>query len=86
MPLCKPVQLYQERFPVGTRVRVKSGQFLEDFRRDWKYHHPISTEQIDPAGVTDMVKGTGFYHGGDVLYTLSVTPGTWHEACLEAAS
>jgi hypothetical protein len=35
---------------------VKSRQFLEDFRRDWKYHHPISPEQIEAAGVTDTVK------------------------------
>ena len=77
---------YHEQFPVGTRVRVKSRQFLEDFRRDWKYHHPISPEQIEAAGVTDTVKGAAFYHGGDVLYTLATTPGTWHEECLEAES
>ena len=86
MRLGKPVPPYQEQFPVGTRVRVKSRQYLEGFRRDWKYHHPISTEQIEAAGATDAVKGVAFYHGGDVLYTLSATPGTWHEVCLEAAS
>jgi hypothetical protein len=24
----------------------------------------------------------GFYHGGDVLYTLDGIPGLWHEQCL----
>jgi hypothetical protein len=77
---------YQEQFPVGTRIRVKSRRLLEDFCRNWKYDHPISLEQIEAAGVTDTVKGIAFYHGGDVLYTLSTTPGTWHEVCLEIAS
>jgi hypothetical protein len=67
-------------------VRVKLRSFLEQFQREWKYHHPISNEQLDFAGVTDTVKGAAFYHGGDVLYTLCETPGTWHEKCLETAT
>ena len=43
----------------------------------------FSQQQLDAAGVVDTVKGVGFYHGGDVLYTLSNTAGTWHEDCLE---
>jgi hypothetical protein len=70
---------FKEQFLVGSRVRVKPRRFLEEFKRDWKYHHPISDEQLDLAGVTDRVKGVAFYHGGDVLYTLSETSGTWHE-------
>jgi hypothetical protein len=62
---------YQEQFPVGSRVRVKELRFLEQFQRDWKYHHPISADQLDADG-------------GDVLYQLSETSGTWHEACLES--
>jgi hypothetical protein len=77
---------YKEQFLVGSRVRVKPRRFLEEFKREWKYHHPISDEQLDLAGVTDRVKGVAFYHGGDVLYTLSETPGTWHEVCLESAA
>ena len=76
---------YKEQFPVGSRVRVKLRSFLEQFQREWKYHHPISNEQLDFAGVTDTVKGAAFYHGGDVLYTLCETPGTWHEKCLQTA-
>jgi len=77
---------YKEQFPAGSRVRVKPRRFLEQFQREWKYHHPISDGQLDLAGVIDTVKGAAFYHGGDVLYTLSETPGTWHEVCLESAS
>jgi hypothetical protein len=77
---------YKEQFPAGTRVRVKSREFLERFQREWKYHHPVSESQLDAAGASDTVKGAAFYHGGDVLYTLAVTPGTWHEDCLEAAA
>ena len=80
-----PVPPYQEQFPVGSRVRVRARPFLEQFQREWKYHHPISADQIDAAGRTDTVKSVGFYHGGDVLYQLSEIPGTWHEVCLESA-
>ena len=76
---------YNEQFPVGSRIRVKCRPFLERFQKDWKYHHPLSNEQLDFAGATDTVKGAGFYHGGDVLYSLSQIPGTWHEECLESA-
>lgn len=80
----RPLPPYQEQFPVGSRVRVKPRSFLEQFQREWKYHHPISKDQIDAAGKTDSVKSVGFYHGGDVLYQLSEIPGTWHEECLES--
>jgi hypothetical protein len=74
---------YQELFPVGSRVRVKLRPFLEQFQRDWKYHHALSANHLDAAGKMDTVKSVGFYHGGDVLYRLSEISGTWHEACLE---
>lgn len=77
---------YKEQFPVGSQVRVKPRPFLEQFQNDWKYHHPVSNEQLDSAGVTETVKGVAFYHGGDVLYTLTASPGIWHEQCLEALS
>lgn len=54
---------------------MKPRRFLEEFQREWKYHHPISDEQLGVSGVTDTVKGVAFYHGGDVLYTLSEIPG-----------
>lgn len=80
-----PVPPYQEQFPVGSRVRVRARLFLEQFQREWKYHHPIPGDQINAARRTDTVKSVGFYHGGDVLYQLSEIPGTWHEVCLESA-
>jgi hypothetical protein len=76
---------YQERFPVGSKVRIKNGQYLEEFLRSWKYHHPISVEQVACSGQLDCVTSVGFYHGGDVLYNLEKAPGIWHEQLLEAA-
>ena len=75
---------YKELFPVGSRVRIKPRSFLERFQREWKYHNPVSDSQLDAAAVCDTVKEVGFYHGGDVLYTLASTPGMWHEECLES--
>jgi hypothetical protein len=77
---------YQEQFPVGTEVRVKSRQFLERFKQEWQYHHPISDEQLAAADQEDKIKSVGFYHGGDVLYELCFHPGTWHQACLESSN
>jgi len=75
---------YQERFPIGSNVRIKKGQYLEEFRRTWKYHHPISVEQVAYGGQQDCVTKIGFYHGGDILYNLDKAPGIWHEQLLEA--
>ena len=77
---------YQEQFPVGSSVRVKARPVLEQFQCEWKYHHPISADQLEAAGRIDTVKSVGFYHGGDVLYQLTQIPGTWHEVCLEPAT
>ena len=48
-------QDYQEQFPVGRRVRVKT-PFLEQFRRDWMYHQPIFADQLDCSRKIDTVK------------------------------
>jgi hypothetical protein len=64
-------------------VRVRSQAVLEEFRRQWKYHHPLSEEQLRMAGTTARVSNVGFYHGGEPLYELEALPGIWHEACLE---
>jgi len=77
--------LYHERFPVGSSVRIKSLKELENFKRDWKLHHPLSEEQVAYGGRTDSVLRVSFYHGGDVLYELQNAPGTWHEQLLEEA-
>ncbi len=75
--------LYKEKFPVGTPVRTKARSYLEKFKTEWKYHHPLSVDQIQAADRIDRIRKVGFYHGGDVLYDLEHTPGTWHEECLE---
>jgi hypothetical protein len=75
----------KEQFPVGTRVRVKSRSFLKQFQRPaWIYHHPLSDDQLEFAGITDTVKGAAFSHGL-FFYQLVQTPGVWHEECLECA-
>jgi hypothetical protein len=56
---------------------------LLEFKSTWKYHHPISDDQIKAAGKPDKVKGVTFYHGGDALYALEGVAGTWHEQVLD---
>jgi len=73
---------YKERFPVGARVRIAERSDLETFRARWALHNPLTSEQIEFAGCEAVVKGIGFYHGGDPLYTLTDVPGVWHEHCL----
>jgi hypothetical protein len=75
---------YRERFSVGSSVRIKPADELENFKRNWKLHHPLSVEQIAYGGKTDSVLRVSFYHGGDVLHELNNAPGTWHEQLLEA--
>lgn len=74
---------YKERFPIGTPIRIVGLDKLQAFKRDWKYHHPLSAAQLPYAGAVDVVRATGFYHGGDVIYQLEKAPGTWHEELLE---
>lgn len=75
---------YSERYPVGSRVRVANRKHLEAFRRDWQFHNPLELHQLSYAGTRAVVSDIGFYHGGDVLYSLSGVPGVWHEECLMA--
>lgn len=72
-----------KNIPVGGRVRVKSRTFLDQFQRQSKYRHPISSEQLAVAGTTDTVKGAGIHRDGYALLELTSTPGMWHEECLE---
>ena len=76
---------YSAAFPVGTIVRVAALSTLMEFKRDWKLHHPLEQEQLNCAGRVSVVKAVGYYHGGDILYTLEHVPGTWHECCLREA-
>ena len=73
---------YNEQFPVGTRVQIASQERLDEFKRSWRYHHPVTLEQLGFAGRPAIVRNVAFYHGGDVLYELEGIPGTWHEQCL----
>jgi hypothetical protein len=61
---------YQEKFPIGTVVRIAPLEQLQAFKRDWRYHHPLQDEQLQFAGTMDKVRPVGFYHGGDVIYQL----------------
>jgi len=75
-------QPYSERFPVGASVRVVPLSEHKRFSSEWKWHHPLQSDQLRFAGVVAKVREVGFYHGGDVLYQLDGLPGTWHEQCL----
>ena len=76
---------YEAAFPIGSSVRVCDRASLEKFRRDWKYHDPLTVEQIEFADKVAPVAEVGFYHGGDPLYKLGGLPGVWHEECLTSA-
>ena len=75
---------YREEFPAGMRVRVKDSAVLQRFRREWKFHHPLTDEQMAFASRVATVQSVSFYHGGDELYALVDVPGRWHEQLLEA--
>ena len=74
---------YREKYGIGTVVKIAPLHRLQAFKRDWKYHHPLSEEQLTFAGTTDKVRSVGFYHGGDVLYHLERASGIWHEELLD---
>ena len=73
---------YNEQFPVGTRVQIAPQGRLDEFKRTWHYHQPLTVEQLAFADRPAIVRAVGFYHGGDVLYELEGIPGMWHEQCL----
>jgi len=76
---------HREEFSVGTPVRVVSKNELEEFKREWKAHDPLTDEQIVCADQVFRVKQTGIYFGGNVIYQLEDAPGVWHERCLRQA-
>ena len=59
---------------------------LASFLATWHHHHPLTPEQLAWAGRPATVAEVGFYHGGDVLYSLGGVPGIWHEQCLTGTS
>jgi hypothetical protein len=77
---------YKEDFPIGTSVRIGDARLLEEFKRTWSFHHKLADAQLAYAGQLAEVSNVSFYHGGDVLYTLSGIPGLWHEQCLKSAT
>lgn len=77
---------YSPDFPAGSVVRIKGRGYLESFKKDWAYHHPLKSKQLPYAGTVGRVAETSAYHGGDILYKVEKMPGLWHEQCLEAMS
>jgi hypothetical protein len=73
---------WEEKYPVGTVVRIASLARLRAFQRQWKFDYPLDAEQLKFAGTADKVCGVGFYHRGDVVYQLEDAPGVWHEELL----
>lgn len=74
---------YSERYPVGSAVRIASSEQLQEFLKTWKFHHALVPEQLKYAGMVTVVQAVGYYHGGDVVYTLRDTRDfAWLEPCL----
>jgi hypothetical protein len=71
------------KFSIGSIVQVADLNALEEFRRTWKWHHKLESEQLGFAGRVAKVVWLGCYHGGDMIYRLENVPGIWHEQCLE---
>ena len=77
---------YNEDFPIGSEVRIADLKYLREFQGTWKYHNKLQPGQLAYAGITAVVARVGYYHGGDVLYSLRGIPGLWHEQCLTTAT
>jgi hypothetical protein len=77
--------LYREEFPPGTYVQIADLKRLEEFKKTWLLHNPLTSEQLSFASSRGTVSSVGFYHGGDELYVIEGIPGVWHEACLALA-
>jgi hypothetical protein len=77
---------YAEKFPIGSEVQIADRRQLESFRASWRFHNPLTVEQLMWAARRAMVAEVGFYHSGDPLYVLRDVPGVWHEDCLTATA
>lgn len=78
--------LYKEDYPKGTKVRVADASVLASFKKNWKVHYALESEQLKYAGVVAAITNVMFYHGGSELYELENVPGIWHEECLDEVS
>jgi hypothetical protein len=74
------------KFLAGSQVRIEPRGVLEEFRKKWTLHNPLSDDQLPFAGVVAAVDRSFMYHGGYVLYELKGIPGVWHEQFLRQAT
>ena len=77
---------YVAAFPKGSRARVAALPVLAEFKRAWKFHHPLQSEQLEYAGRIGTIGAVSYYHGGDALYSFDEWPGIWHECCVVEAT
>lgn len=73
---------YHSAFNGGENVAIADLGTLREFQKSWKWHHPLSDEQLAYAGKRDWISKVGYYHGGTPLYEFASIPGIWHESCL----
>jgi hypothetical protein len=74
---------YSSLYKIGEVVRIKNVDYLNEFKKKWKYHNPILDSMIAQAGKEMKIIDVGYYHGGDPLYQIAGSEGFWHEECLE---
>jgi hypothetical protein len=73
---------YHSAYDAGEYVGIADIDTLLAFQRSWKWHHPLSDDQLAFAGKQHHITGVSYYHGGTPLYEIAGTPGFWHETCL----
>ena len=73
---------YLAIFAYGETVRIATRTCLEQFQAEWKYHHPLQSEQLDCASQVGSIRALSYNHGGAPLYEIRGIPGVWHESCL----
>jgi len=73
---------YHEAFPKDSTIRIADRVMLENFLTSWQFHNKLQPDQLNYSDQVAQVESVGFYHGGDVLYTLKDIPSIWHEQCL----
>jgi hypothetical protein len=64
---------YTEKFPVGSWIGIVGREFLEEFKRSWKYRYRFGAPSWN-ARRRPHSQQSGFYHGGHVLY-----PSRWRD-------
>lgn len=73
---------YHSAFQAGEYVRIADIGTLREFQRNWKWHHPLTDDQLVHAGQQVRIASVSYYHGGTTLYEFASLPGFWHESCL----